>query len=289
LRKKKKTTRRVFLTALGTAAATSLATVGGYHYSAHIETEWLKVERVTVPLCDPDSALEGLVLVQMSDFHLYPFTKIEFIREAVSTANSLSPDLILLTGDYVLAEAEAIFELAPALARLDAKYGVFAILGNHDLWTSAEVVQRGLEEGGFPVLLNAGVTLSIGRSALYIAGLEDGWSGHPHLNKALEGCPQGATTILLMHEPDWADTLFADDRVSLQLSGHSHGGQVRLPGIGAPVLPRFAHKYDQGLYRVHDMWLYVNRGIGVIDPPIRFRCRPEITEITLGPRVKQAS
>ena len=84
-----------------------------------------------------------------------------------------------------------------------------------------------------------------------------------------------------MHEPDFADEYALDGRVSLQLSGHSHGGQVRLPGLGALVLPRYAQKYDQGLYRVRDMWLYTNRGIGLIGPPVRFCCRPEVTEITL--------
>ena len=103
----------------------------------------------------------------------------------------------------------------------------------------------------------------------------------PDLSKALEKRPGNVPTLLLVHEPDFADAFSADGTVSLQLSGHTHGGQIRLPGIGALVLPRHGQKYDQGLYRVKDMWVYTTRGIGVIGPPVRLNCRPEITEITL--------
>ena len=116
---------------------------------------------------------------------------------------------------------------------------------------------------------------------IFLAGLDDGWSGQPDLNLALQNLSPGIPTILLMHEPDFADIFSKDKRVSLQLSGHTHGGQVRIPGLGAIVLPDYGKKYEQGLYRVKDMWLYTNRGIGVIWPAVRFNCRPEITEITL--------
>ncbi len=184
----------------------------------------------------------------------------------------------------MLDEANSIFELAPVLARLNARYGVFSVLGNHDHWKGATVVRRGLEESGLAILNNSGLTLSKGQERLYLAGLDDGWVGRSNLSQALEKQPQGVPTILLMHEPDFADTFSADGRISLQLSAHIHGGQVRLPGIGAPFLPRHGRKYDQGLYRVQDMWLYTNRGIGVTNPPVRFNCRPEVTEIKLVAR-----
>ena len=113
-----------------------------------------------------------------------------------------------------------------------------------------------------------------------MAGVDDGWSGQPDLSLALAKMPSEALTILLAHEPDLADRFSMDPRVSIQLSGHSHGGQVRLPLIGAPVLPYLGQKYDQGLYKVNDMWLYTTRGIGLITP-VRINCPPEITEITL--------
>jgi predicted MPP superfamily phosphohydrolase len=167
------------------------------------------------------------------------------------------------------------------LASLNAKYGIFAVLGNHDLWTDAVVVRAGLEREGVPVLVNQGVTLSVGRDNIYLAGLDDAWSGQPDLSAALDGSATDIPVILLAHEPDVADISALDGRVSLQLSGHSHGGQVRLPGVGAPILPYLGQKYEQGVYRVNNMWVYTNRGLGVIPPPVRLNCPPEITEITL--------
>jgi len=142
-------------------------------------------------------------------------------------------------------------------------------------------VLTALKESGLPVLINSGLALNMGQQMLYLVGLDDGWMGHPDLSKALEQRRGKTPTILLVHEPDFADTFCADSTVSLQLSGHSHGGQIRIPGVGALVLPPHGRKYDQGLYRVKDMWVYTTRGIGVIGPPVRLNCRPEITEITL--------
>jgi predicted MPP superfamily phosphohydrolase len=171
--------------------------------------------------------------------------------------------------------------LAPALADLDARYGVFTIIGNHDLWTDVRVVQQGLDDSRLPILRNRGVTLQAGRAKIHLAGVDDVWNGKPDLATTLDETPADALTILLSHEPDYADTVARDGRVALQLSGHSHGGQVRLPGIGAPILPYLGKKYDQGLYRVGQMWVYTNRGIGVVGPPVRINCPPEITKITL--------
>ena len=254
---------------------------GGYHYVTQTEPQWPVVERVQIPLKNLNSTLDGFKIVQMSDLHLQPYTTIEFIQEAITITNTLQPDLVALTGDFVLEEAEAIFDLAPALTGLNPKYGIFTVLGNHDLWTNREVVQRGLEQQGIPVLTNRGQAIGVGRTSLYIAGVDDGWSGHPDLAAALAALPANTPTILLAHEPDLVDSFAPDGRVSLQLSGHSHGGQVRFPGVGPLILPHLGQKYDLGLYQVDHTWLYTNRGLGVIWPPVRFNCRPEITEITL--------
>ncbi len=277
--------RRILLKMLGCTFISSGAVVGAYGYGSRLEAEWLKVEKLSIPVKHLGSSFEGFKIVQMSDFHLYPHTQIELIKRAVNITNSLEPDLITLTGDYVSGSkprnSEPIFELAPVLSKLNAKHGVFSVLGNHDHMTSKQVVLTGLKESGLPVLINDGVPLSRGQQVLYLAGLDDGRRGHPDLSKALEKRPGHVPTVLLVHEPDFADTYSNDSTISLQLSGHSHGGQLRLPGIGALVLPRYGRKYDQGLYRVQDMWLYTTRGIGVTGPPIRLNCRPEITEITL--------
>ena len=277
-----KITRRGFLRAVGiTALGLGVSGLAGYGYVFYVEPHWLSIERVDVPIYGLPEAFDGFTIVCMSDFHLHPYTQIDFIKKVVSTANELNPDLICLLGDYVFESADSIYELAPVLAGLESTYGVFAVLGNHDLWTDAAVVRSGLGSVGIRVLVNESVLLRLGSDNLILAGLDDGWSGEPDLSLALEGSPQDSPVILMLHEPDFADYYTRDGRVRLQLSGHSHGGQVRLPGIGAPFLPDFACNYDDGLVEIEGMWLYTTRGIGVIGPPVRFNCRPEITEITL--------
>lgn len=280
-----KLNRRKFLKgAAGVAAATCFtgtACGATYQYATKLETHWLSIESLQIPIKNLKPALEGFKIVQLSDIHLHPFTQIDFIHEVVAAAAELQPDLVALTGDYVLESAESIFELAPALTGINPKHGIFAALGNHDLWTNVGTVRQGLTESGITVLRNEGLALDVGSAQLFVAGVDDGWSGHPDLTAALDRHRHDAPTILLAHEPDMADWFATDGRVSLQLSGHTHGGQVRLPGKGPLVLPYLGKKYELGLYRVQDMWVYTNRGVGVIGPPVRFNCRPEITEITL--------
>lgn len=163
--------RRTFLKLLGqTILGGGVALAGGYGYSTQIEPGWLTIERVQVPIKNLKSGLEGLKIVQLSDIHLHPYIQLEFVQKAIAMVNALQPDLVVLTGDYVLADAASIFELAPALATLNARYGIFAVLGNHDLWTNATVVRSGLQQAGVPVLVNEGLALGIGRETLYLAG-----------------------------------------------------------------------------------------------------------------------
>jgi len=277
-----KMSRRGFLKTLVHVTATyAVAGVSLHQYGKRVEPERVVVERTLIPIKNLRSSLEGFKIVQMSDIHIEPYTDIEVVREAVVLTNSLQPDAVLLTGDYVSDVAEAVFDLIPVLAGLNARCGVFAIMGNHELWTNPTLVRAGLEEAGLSVLVNEGVPLSVGQDALYIAGLDDCWSGQPDLNAALDKLPSGAPVVLMAHEPDFADTFCRDGRVSLQLSGHTHGGQIRLPGLGAIVLPTHGKKYDSGLYNVQGMWVYTNRGLGVMPLPYRINCPPELTEITL--------
>ncbi|MDX1520310.1 MAG: metallophosphoesterase [Anaerolineae bacterium] len=238
-------------------------------------------DMVKLPVKRLASGLEGFKIVHLSDLHLHPFTELSFIEKAIGMVNDLNPDLVAITGDFVSQEAETIFELAPVVARLNPKYGIFSCLGNHEVRTGPDIVTAGLAEVGIPVFANQGRTITVGKAAIYIAGLDDAWLGRPDLRTTLADAPPEAPTILMVHEPDAADRVSLDGRVTLQLSGHSHGGQVRLPGLGALALPPMARKYDQGLYNVNDMWLYTTRGVGVTGLPIRLNCRPEITEITL--------
>lgn len=272
-----KITRRTLLKYGIPGIATGL---GGLAYSTLIEPHRLSLERVATRLPNLLAALEGFRIAVLSDFHLHPFTQINHVQDAVRLANSLQPDLVVLLGDYVDATVEAIHELAPELARLNARLGVFGVLGNHDHWKGAEIVRRALESSGISVFQNSGVALTVGQAELFLAGLESA-CGHPDIGRTLADRRGDAPTILLVHEPDYADKSASDGRVSLQLSGHSHGGQVRLPYIGALELPTWGRRYDHGFYRIRDMALYTNRGIGLVDIPVRFNCPPEITEITL--------
>jgi predicted MPP superfamily phosphohydrolase len=277
---KSRFSRRQFLALTGLAAAGGVAVAGGYIY-ANNEADEPVVDRVQIPVKGLNPALEGFTIAVLADFHLYPFTQIELIEKAVVMSNALKPDLTVLLGDYVWHEVEAVFDLAPVLGGLNARHGVFAATGTHDYWTDIDIIDTAMKEAGLPLFVNKGVPITVGGSELYLAILDDGWSGEPDLPATMEDMTPDATAVLISHEPDLADKYSLDQRIALQLSGHSHGGQVRFPGVGALILPYLAWKYDYGLYRVNDMWLYTNRGLGVTNEPVRFNCPPEITEINL--------
>jgi len=274
--------RRAFLKLTGAATFAALSALTTYSLLGN-EADAPVVERVKIPISNLPAALEGFRIVQISDIHHnhYPFTTIELVNRAVQMANELRPDLIVLTGDFVWHEVEPIFELIPALAHLNAKYGVYLGLGNHEYWTDANVVSRAIEQERLPLLVNQGVPISVGKSTLYLASLDDGWSGKPDLASAMADWSEDAITVLLMHEPDLAPRYAPDQRIHLQLSGHSHGGQVRLPFYGPLILPYLSWKFPMGLYYVDSMWLYTNRGLGTTNVPLRVNCAPEITELTL--------
>jgi len=277
-----KLNRRDFLKFSGLMIGGGLVTTTSY-LAINDEAQNPVIERILIPISNLHPALDGFTILQITDLHLYPLTQPALIRKSVEMANELKPDLVVITGDYVWQDLEAIFELAPILSGLDAKYGVFSILGNHDYWLDAAVITAAMESAGLPVLINRGLHIEQGKGKLYLAGLDDGWSGKPDLDATLEGASPGAPVILLCHEPDLADQYSLDGRIDLQLSGHTHGGQIRLPGLGALILPYLGRKYDQGLYNVNGMLLYTNRGLGVISEPVRFNCPPEISQFTLHP------
>lgn len=273
-------TRRDFFKLAGISTFAMLGATTAYSILGN-EAESPVVEHIQIPISNLPTALDGFRIVQISDIHYYPYTTIELVNRAVEMANQLKPDLTVLTGDFVWHEAEAVFELMPVLAQLNAKHGVFAGLGNHDLWTDIEVVTQAIKQESLPLLVNQGIPISVGKRTLYLASLDDGWSGKPVLSDAMANYPDNAITVLLMHEPDLAPRYSSDKRIHLQLSGHSHGGQVRLPFYGPLVLPYLSWKYPMGLYNVDGMWLYTNRGLGTTNVPLRVNCPPEITELTL--------
>lgn len=264
--------RRFLQVALGACA-------GGGAYALGAAPNPIVVERMDVVVDAKCAGLHGLKVVALSDFHLYPFTNLAFLKEAFAIARSLKPDMVVLLGDFVDSSVDAIDELAPALATIDARLGLYAILGNHDCRKGPEIVQAGLSKAGIEVLRNRGVSLQHGGSEIWLGGVDSFW-GEPDLDKVLSMRPSGAASVLLAHEPDIADRV-ASAGVHIQLSGHSHGGQVNVPGLVHGVLPRMGRKYAFGSYRVGDMFLHTTRGLGMTGVPVRFRSDPEVTEITL--------
>ncbi len=239
------------------------------------------IETVSIPIRGLHPALEGFSIVQMTDIHLRPYTRPTLVQRAVAMANQLQPDLIVLTGDYVWRTHEAVFEVASLLAGMNARYGVYSVMGNHDYWLDIRALRSTFEASRIPVLCNEGLAIGVGKAVLYLAGMDDGWSGRPDLKLALDHAPSRTPIVLLIHEPDLADETCQDERISLQLSGHTHGGQVRVPGKSPIFHPYLGKKYPNGLYKVKDLWLYTNRGLGVISVPLRINCPPEITQLIL--------
>ncbi len=272
--------RREFLKIFGWSFAAAVTSASGF-LALNNEASQVQIFSLNLPIKGLHPALEGFKILQMSDFHLFPYTRPALIKQAVALCNTRKADLVVLTGDYVWRQVEAVFPLTDILSGLDAKQGIYAIIGNHDIWTDVNVVRSGFDRQRIPVLINEGLPISVGRGTLYLAGLDDGQSGQPDLQAALLAAPSDAPVVLLLHEPDLADEVSLDARVSLQLSGHSHGGQVRPHGIGSLILPYLGRKYDYGLYQVNQMWLYTNGGLGTISIPFRYNCPPEITEVIL--------
>ena len=215
-----KLSRRQFLKACGyTIAANTVGGVGLVQYGSRIEPHRPVVERIQVPINNLNPALDGFRIVQISDIHIDSFTQMEVVQATTVLIEQLQPNLIVLTGDYVSRRAGAISELIPFFGSLKAEYGVFAILGNHERWTNAALIQERIEKIGIEVLVNRGVALDIAGATLHLAGVDDCWSGQPDLPTALVNRPSEATTILLAHEPDFADGFAEDGRVAATAIG----------------------------------------------------------------------
>jgi predicted MPP superfamily phosphohydrolase len=274
-------TRRHFLRAglMGVAAAG--AAIGYAHY---VEPGWLEVSSVEIALPRLPDAFANFTIAQISDLHFGPFGTPEQIQPTLDALQSLNADVIVITGDIVSRITQGELDMVvQALSRLHAREGVFAVLGNHDWWEGGLAVGEALRRAGVMLLSNRHHSIRRGSQALYFAGVDDVWCDKHDLAAALTGIPRNAAVVMLVHEPDFADTVAQESRAILQLSGHSHGGQLRVPGHGGLWFPPFARKYPMGLYQVNEMALYTNRGIGMVSRPMRFACRPEVTRFTLRP------
>jgi len=265
----------------------------------------LRVDTIEIPIANLCDRLQGTTIVQLSDFHFDGFRLSErMLVEAIEASNAIDPDLVFLTGDFVTDDPQPIEELVLHLKYLRSRSGGYAVLGNHDLHyrRSRDIVTRALERVDIPVLWNQ-VEYPLGPE-LALVGLPDFWQPQFAPEKVMEAIAPDIPRVVLSHNPDSAAVL-EKWRVDLQLSGHTHGGQIWIPGYGSlakllkiinratpkplrrfiPYLSGYKKVVDRwewaaGLHRVGDNWLYVNRGLGTYLPG-RLFCPPEVTVIKL--------
>ena len=270
-----KTARRRFLKGLGIGVA---ATAAAYVDARYIEPKYIEVSRHTAYLPDLPVAMEGFAIAQLSDIHYGPITPEKVIRDAIALAVREKPHLVALTGDFVNREPEEAERLALLLKPLAAApFGMIGCLGNHDYRGGGDPITRTLERAGVVMLRNDSRVLAPGFA---VAAIEDTHNGHPDPEKAFAGVPKNAACVFLTHNP--TGIFGAASRKCVALSGHTHGGQIRVPGFAArnaadmegfPMVEGWG-KFDQSR-------LFISRGVGMMHQPYRFLCRPEVAIIVL--------
>lgn len=227
------------------------------------------------------TAHDGLKIVQLTDIHHSLFTPLDEVQRAVHLANHLRPDVVALTGDYVSFSPMYIWPVARALGKLRARLGVFAVLGNHDFQVDAEEITRALKAQRIRVLRNSHCALRARSSRLWIVGVDDLWWGRADLPAALRTIPAREPKVLLCHNPQGIRQAAAHG-IDFVLSGHTHGGQVRLPVFGTLYgRSKLGERFVEGWNRLDGTQIYVNRGIGKVLLPIRYGCPPEIACLRL--------
>jgi predicted MPP superfamily phosphohydrolase len=263
------------------------------HYATRVEPHWLELTRHQVPIADLPPAFAGLKVVQLSDLHCSRHVTPGYLAEAVELAQAQEPDLAVLTGDFIHKGFKYVHRVAAVMGRLRASHGVYAVLGNHDfsvrnalgIRRHRDLHQRvadALEAQGIRVLRNETVRLTRGEDALHLTGLEDLWSRELDVERAYHGSFHNGPRVVLAHNPCTIEHL-GDRRCDLMLSGHTHGGQINLPGLGRITLGRNGKRFAAGMYRVNDRHLYVNKGVG-FGFKVRYNVRPEVALLTLHPK-----
>jgi len=277
------TNRRKFIRLAATAAVAALAAD-----SALLEPNRPQVVRKEIALRRWPARLDGFTVALLSDFHYDPYFSVHPIHSAIGMVNALRPELIVLTGDFVsvpmfgdpAAGASAAEPCAQLLRQMRAPHGLWAVMGNHDSVTDPDRVTSVLRAAGIKVLTNESAAIERDAARFWLGGVDDVLDGAPDLGETLKKIPSEEAVVLLAHEPDYADFV-ARNPVDLQLSGHSHGGQVRVPFMRPLYLPSLARKYISGLYQIGGLTLYTNPGLGTVGVPVRLNCPPEITLLTL--------
>lgn len=277
------TTRRRFIRLAAAAGVAALAID-----TALIEPNRPVIVRREITLRRWPARLQGFTIVVLSDFHYDPHFSVHPLRSAVSMVNNLRAELIVLAGDFVsvpwvgnaAAAASAAEPCAQLLQQMKAPHGLWAVMGNHDCTTDPDRVTSALRTHGIQVLSNRSVPIERDGGRFWLGGVDDVLCGGADLPATLHDVPADEASVLLAHEPDYADYV-ARFPVDLQISGHSHGGQVRAPLVGPVFLPAMAKKYIWGLYKLGALTLYTNPGLGTVALPVRWNCPPEITLLTV--------
>ncbi|KAB8142433.1 metallophosphoesterase [Chloroflexia bacterium SDU3-3] len=233
--------------------------------------------RQTFVLPDLPAALDGLRIGHLSDAHIGARGAEQNLRWAIAQMRREQPELVAFTGDFIH-EPPTVHLVSGLLRDLSAPLGVYAIPGNHDYWESVTALRVALGDCGIPLLMNEHRRITWRGGELWLVGTDDVWDGTPDLDAALAGVPADGFKLLLAHTPHDAPAA-ASRGVALQLSGHTHGGHMRLPLLGPFATPRYTDAYVGGRYQVGQLWLYVSRGLSGMG--IRLGCRPEATIITL--------
>ncbi len=253
-----------------------------------MDSNWLKVETVRLTIARLPSAFSGFRVAQISDIHMGGWMNLDRFQYVADRVLAQKPDVLLITGDFLFghrftkASRRALNDLGKVLSPLAASIPSFAVLGNHDYWTSREGVREMLCRSGVTDLTNTVFTLRRAGGNLHLCGLDDIHHGDVRLDEVVAQLGEEDAAILLVHEPDFADVSAATGKFDLQVSGHTHGGQIVIPFYGPPVLPASGRKYPSGLYKVGNMFQYTNRGVGVDRMPIRFNCPAELTLFELN-------
>jgi uncharacterized protein len=276
-----KVSRRQFFRTAGVAG------LGAAAYTRLYEPGWLQVGRHRVPL---QPALPPIRVLHMSDLHASPVVSLRQIKEAVDLGVSLKPDLVCLTGDYITRKYDYFDDLARVLKPLSTCAPAFACLGNHDggKWAATtgyadtEKVERMLSAAGVTLLRNESARLTVKQRGLHIVGVGDMWAEDLHPAKAFAGINKspGESVLLLSHNPDTKSRM-QNYPWDLMLSGHTHGGQLWIPFIGAPFAPVRDKRFVKGLVRWQDRWVHVTKGVGNLHG-MRLNCPPEVSLLTLA-------
>jgi uncharacterized protein len=278
--------RRVFIKrAVGSLLTVVGAGYGGYFYAKQIEPRLLQINSHTIVHADIPKSFNGFKIVQFSDTHLGFHYDLTQFKKLLTKINNLKPDVIFFTGDLMDTpnQYQHAEEIIPLLKNLHAPFGKYSIYGNHDHGGyGSDIYKNIMELSDFELLLNESSQLTLlDGSSICVIGIDDAMLGKPDLESALSKVRQDQYKILLSHAPDLADKA-VNFNIHFQLSGHSHGGQIKIPFLGALITPPYAKKYHEGFYEIEDiLTLYVNRGIGTTRLPFRFLSKPEITIFTL--------